>query len=357
MSTRRLMEELRGRLRTGQRVAAPSSASEPAPRRAISAPAPASPLRAQSSAPPQLAEGPAPPRPPTAQDPALLEELKGSTPAKVGVGRAGLRYRTQTVLQFLTDFAVAKAAVESQVPEGWPEQHGLLPLQSEAADPEQFLARPDLGRRLSEASLAAVRERCVQAPDVQVVVADGLSATAVMQNAPPMLASLVPELERRGLKVGTPVFVRHGRAKQLDAIGQAVEAKVGMILIGERPGLGTGDGMSAYLAFEPCDTRTDAEKQAISNIHRRGMLPEEAGPFAARLIEAILAQRTSGVSLDVSGIEVPQSQDRARVNQAHPEPLAGCGQSHGQQCDQARNGLPGQVCSRSDDRPCEACAH
>lgn len=288
------------------------------------------------------------------RDNAQLERLKSATPAKVGVGRAGLRYRTETLLQFLVDYSVAKAAVESQVPQGWAEQRGWVELRTRAADPEQFLARPDLGRQLSEESISVVRSRFQRGPDVQIVVADGLSATAVLQNAPPVVEALLPELERRGLGVGTIPFVRHCRAKILDVVGQAVEARVGIILIGERPGLGTGDGMSAYLVWQPDESRTDAEKQAISNIHRRGMLPDEAGRFAARLIEAIMEQQTSGVKLDVSGIEVPASDPRARINQAHPEPQVGCGQSHGQQCERARNGLPGAVCSRTDDRPCEA---
>jgi ethanolamine ammonia-lyase small subunit len=288
----------------------------------------------------------------------LLERLKDCTPAKVGISRSGLRYRTQTLLQFLTDFSVAKAAVESQVPERWAEEHKMLPLQTAAADAEQFLARPDLGRRLGEESMALVRSRCAQSPDVQIVVGDGLSATAVIQNAPPMVDVLQQELGRRGRTVGTLVFVRHCRAKILDIVGEAVGARVGVILIGERPGLGTGDGMSAYLVWAPHSQRTDAEKQAISNIHRRGMAPEEAGRHAARLVEAIISQQSSGVGLDLGGVESPPSgADRGRINQAHPEPLAGCGQSHGQQCQQAQNGLPGQVCHRSDGRPCEACSH
>jgi ethanolamine ammonia-lyase small subunit len=344
MTTRRLMEELRQGL--GGRRPDPA----PRPRRLEPAPRP-------RSAEPRAGQPAAGHSPLPVHDAAELERLKESTPAKVGVGRSGLRYRTQTLLQFLADFAVAKAAVESQVPEGWAEQQGWVELRTRAADPEQFLARPDLGRQLSDESMGQVRGRFTQRPDVQIVVADGLSATAVLQNAPPMIQALAPELQARGLSVGTVPFVRHCRAKILDVIGQAVGAKVGIILIGERPGLGTGDGMSAYLVWQPDEARTDAEKQAISNIHRRGMLPDEAGRFAARLIAAILEQQTSGVRLDVSRIEVPASDPRARHNQAHPEPQVGCGQSHGQQCEQARNGLPGPVCSRTDGRPCEAATH
>jgi ethanolamine ammonia-lyase small subunit len=350
MTTRRLMEELRRRVQSGGRTEAPP------PRQA----GPVGRKRASRQLAGPVDKAPAP----AIQNPDLLEQMKRSTPAKVGVGRAGLRYRTQTLLQFLADFSVAKAAVESQVPDGWAEQHGWLTLQTAAADVEQFLARPDLGRRLSEESAAIVRDRLARSPspDVQIVVGDGLSANAVMQNAPLMVQVLVQELQGLGLTVGPVVFVRHCRARIMDIVGQMVGARVSVILVGERPGLGTGDGMSAYLVWDPGEERTDAEKQAVSNIHRRGLLPEDAGRHAARLIQAIIAQQTSGVGLDISGIEQPQSgsatgNDRARINQAHPEPLAGCGQSHGQQCAHSTNGLPGEICRRSDDRPCEVSRH
>ena len=206
-------------------------------------------------------------------------------------------------------------------------------------------------------SLATVRERCVKEPDVQIIVGDGLSASAVEQNAPPMVQALIEQLQQRGRSVGTTVFVKHCRAKIMDIIGQAVGAKVGIILIGERPGLGTGDGMSAYLVYRAREEATDAEKQAISNIHQRGILPELGGQHAANVIEAILRQETSGVNLDLSGVEMPQSTTPQRINQAHPEPLIGCGQSHGQQCENCQSGLPGDVCHRDDDRPCEVSAY
>ncbi len=297
-------------------------------------------------------------------DAAMLERLKAATPAKVGVGRTGLRYRTQTAMQFQADFAVAQAAVESQVPEGWAEQHGMIPLITEVADHEQFLVRPDLGRRLSAESMELVRARCARDPDVQIVVGDGLSANAVMLNAPGTLESLTAQLSRRGLSIGTLVFARFCRAKIVDVVGQAVGARVGIILVGERPGLGTGDGMSAYLVWDPHHDRTDAEKQCISNIHRRGLLPDEAGVHAANVIEAILAQQTAGVGLDLSGVELPCSDrrsdrpaERPRMNQANPDAALGCGQSHGQQCAGCKNGLPGTECGRSDGRPCQTTTH
>jgi len=358
MTTRRLMEELRRQRGVPSQdqtpgLPCPGATAPPWPAR----PADLAPRRpAPSSYPAPKRQDPSGVQRPEvapAHDPKLLERLKASSPAKLGVGRAGLRYRTQTLLQFMADFAVAKAAVESQIPPEWIERHGYLPLQTAAESAEQFLARPDLGRRLSDESLAAVRERCAKGPDVQIIVGDGLSASAVEQNAPPMVQALAEQLQQRGRRVGTTVFVRHCRAKIMDVVGQEVDAKAGIILIGERPGLGTGDGMSAYLVFRPREEATDAEKQAISNIHRRGLSPEQAGQHAANVIEAILAQETSGVGLDLSGVEPPQSTAPARINQAHAEPLIGCGQSHGQQCESCQSGLPGEICHRDEDRPCQ----
>ena len=365
MSTNKLMDELRGRMGVSpagkQRPPQPRRfpPKDPLPRpgrRGVRAQAPTSADSQQATGAGQGQVSPLPEIPP--KDPALLEQLKRSTPAKVGVSRAGLRYRTQTALQFLADFAVAQAAVESQVPHGWAEQHGLLALGTEAVDAEQFLTRPDLGRQLSAPSTQLVATRCAQGPDVQLVVGDGLSANAVMLNAPGMLSTLTAELKARGISVGTPVFVKHARSKVMDIIGQQVGAKVAVMLLGERPGLGTGDGMSAYLAWDPKPERTDAEKQAISNVHRRGLLPEQAGHHAANVIEAIMRQRTSGVNLDLGSISIAEAQGQPeRQNQANPDASLGCGQSHGQQCQRCQNGLPGKECGRSDGRPCQTRTH
>lgn len=235
-------------------------------------------------------------------NPNLLKQLQLSTPAKIGVGRSGFRYTTKTLLDFQTRFAVAKAAVDSRVPNGWASELGWIELQTSAENQEQFLARPDLGRQLPEQALQIIRQKCRKNPDVQIVVGDGLSANAVMLNAPAMVSGLIEQLQQRGISVGDPVFVHFCRSRLVDIIGNEVGAKVGIILVGERPGLGTGDGMSAYLVWQPSEQRTDAEKQAISNIHSRGIQPNEASIHAAKVIEAILKQQTSGVKLDLSNL-------------------------------------------------------
>ena len=339
------MKELRRQL-DGQPAPAPAPFRPPPPRRALSRPGSSRMAGRPGQVEPHPEQAP--------EDPATLEAMKGATPAKVAVGRAGLRYRTETLLQFAADFAVAQAAVESEVPADWADQQGWLSLKTRCSDVEEFLARPDLGRRLSPESEAAMGQQGERGVDVQIVVGDGLSAAAVLQNAPEMVATMLAELQVRGLRAGRPVFVRHCRSRIVDFVGQAVQARVGIILLGERPGLGTGDGMSAYLVWDPSPERTDAEKQAISNVHRRGLLPAEAGKHAVNIIQAIMSQRTSGVNLDLSAVPLPSS-ERRRENQANPAAPMGCGQSHGQQCSEARAGKPGKECRRSDGRPCEVC--
>src|SRR6185436_4414108 len=163
----------------------------------------------------------------------------------------------------------------------------------------EFLLRPDLGRRLSDASLAEVRSRCTKGIDVQLIVADGLSAVACMATGKQLHDAVANALGARGLRVGTPVAARFARVWLEDEIGHETGAKVAMILLGERPGLGTGDGLSAYVVHDPKIGNTDGDRNMISNIHLRGTPPEEAAARLAALAVAMIEQRTSGVTLDL----------------------------------------------------------
>jgi ethanolamine ammonia-lyase small subunit len=224
------------------------------------------------------------------------------TTALVGIGHVGTRYATDVVLQFQAELAVAHQAVATVLPDRWAETNGLLPLRSRVEDHRQFLLRPDLGRRLDEPSLALLRERARKGVDVQPILADGLSAVACMGSGPTLLQHFAAACEARGLTVGTPMCARFARVWLEDEIGQEVGAKVAAILLGERPGLGTGDGLSAYLVYDPRIGKTDGDRNMMSNIHVRGTPPAEAGPRLAALAEAMIAQRTSGVGLDLSGV-------------------------------------------------------
>ncbi len=270
-------------------------------------------------APPGKAERiPRPPRrvfPIDSSGTSIGERTDPNTTALVGIGHVGTRYATDVVLQFQAELAVAHEAVASELPDGWAEAHELLPLVSRVEDHRQFLLRPDLGRRLSGASLVRLRERAEKGVDVQLILADGLSAFAAVGSGLELLAAMRSECERNGLRVGTPVCAKFARVWLEDEIGEEVDAKVSVIMLGERPGLGTGDGLSAYLVFQPRIGKTDGDRNMMSNIHRRGTTPEEAAPRLVGLIMAMIAQKTSGVDLDLSsvpGVEVGYREPQVR---------------------------------------------
>jgi len=222
------------------------------------------------------------------------------TTALLGIGHVGTRYATDVVLQFQAELAVAHEAVGTELPDGWAADNGLLPLRTRVGDHREFLLRPDLGRRLDDASLAALRSGAQRGVDVQPILADGLSAVACMGSGLALLEAYTRELESRGLTVGTPMCAKFARVWLEDEIGEVVSAKVAAILLGERPGLGTGDGLSAYLVYGPRIGKTDGDRNMMSNIHARGTPPDQAGRRLAVLTRAMLDQGTSGVSLDLS---------------------------------------------------------
>jgi len=251
---------------------------------------------------PALPPIPAPPArvyTPRPERSAFAAQAARHTTALVGIGHVGTRYATDVVLQFQAELAVAHAAVGAELPDGWAEQNGFVGVRSRVTSHREFLLRPDLGRRLDEASLETVRSRCTKNPDVQVIVADGLSAVACTQTGKTLHDAVVRACTARGLSTGTPIAARFARVWLEDEIGQEVGAKVAMILLGERPGLGTGDGLSAYVVYGPKLGNTDGDRNMISNIHARGIPPEDAAERLAALAAAMIAQTCSGVTLDL----------------------------------------------------------
>lgn len=222
------------------------------------------------------------------------------TTALVGIGRVGTRYPVDVTLQFQAELAVAHGAVATELPAGWAVQQGYLPLQSRVTGHREFLLRPDRGRRLDAASVQRLREQAKKGVDIQPILADGLSAVACMGAGPTLMAAFIRECEARGWSVGTPVCAKFARVWLEDEIGVEVQAKVAAILLGERPGLGTGDGLSAYMVYQPGLDRRDGDRNMMSNIHARGTPPELAARRLALLAGAMLEQRTSGVSLDLA---------------------------------------------------------
>ena len=231
------------------------------------------------------------------QDAEALARMKKKTTARIGVGRAGPRLNTRTMLTLRADHAKARDAVFLDVPGELIEKLGLFTVQTKCAEKNQFLTRPDLGRQLSEEGARAVKERCAPNPDVQVFLADGLSSTAVEANAETILGLLLDALKDRGLTVGTPFFVRFGRVAVEDQVAELVGAKVVCVLIGERPGLGSAESMSAYIAYNARVGMPEARRTVVSNIHKDGISAAEAGAYIAELIEKIYHAKASGVEL------------------------------------------------------------
>lgn len=255
--------------------------------------------------PPKLPPIPAPPARVYAPHPeasSFAAEAARHTTALVGIGHVGTRYATDVVLQFQAELAVAHAAVGMELPVAWAEEQGFVALSSRVTNHREFLLRPDLGRRLDDASLELVRSKCTKHVDVQIIVADGLSAVACMQTGKQLAELVAAACHARGLTTGTPIAARYARVWLEDEIGAEVDAKVAMILLGERPGLGTGDGLSAYVVYGPKLGNTDGDRNMISNIHQRGIVPELAAQRLAAFAQAMIAQRKSGVELDLSAL-------------------------------------------------------
>ena len=240
------------------------------------------------------------------------QQAAAHTTALVGIGHVGTRYATEVALQFQAELAVAHEAVAAELDDGWAEAQGLLPLQSQVSEHREFLLRPDKGRRLAEASLARLQAEAARNIDVQIILADGLSAVACMGSGMELLTKLEEACKLAGMSVGTRVCAKYARVWLEDEIGSAVGARVAIILLGERPGLGTGDGLSAYMVYDPQVGKTDGERNMMSNIHARGTHPDTAAQRLAQLARAMLDQKTSGVALDLT--QLPQL--RATVSPA-----------------------------------------
>lgn len=236
-----------------------------------------------------------------------MNDLRRFTTARVGLGRAGNSLPTHEVLDFSLAHARARDAVhfpldapglrEECEAAGW----ATVCLESAAADRAEYLRRPDLGRRLSEASKTELER--IQGPfDVAFTIVDGLSALAVHRHALAVLGELTPLLDARGAWKRAPLtLVRFGRVAVGDEIGAALGASLVVVLIGERPGLSTPDSLGIYLTWDPRPGRRDAERNCISNIHGAGLSAHDAARLLAVLMTESRARKLSGIALKAPG--------------------------------------------------------
>jgi len=225
--------------------------------------------------------------------------MKAATPARIGLYKAGARPKTDSFLRFLADHAQAIDAVFLDVADEFLAQNNLFKVQTAAPNKDEFLKRPDLGRRLSEEGKKLVLEKCQKNPQVQIVIVDGLSSSAIEANVADVLPPLMQGLKAAGISVGTPFYVKYGRVGVQDEIGQLLNAEVVISLIGERPGLVTADSMSAYMIYKPTASTVEADRTMISNIHKGGTPPAEAGALLADILKQIIAAKCSGMKLNL----------------------------------------------------------
>ena len=226
-----------------------------------------------------------------------FRRMKEKTPARLGSGKCGARYKTLTMLRFRADHAAAQDAVFSQVPEDYAGKNGLVSVVTKCRDKDEYLTRPDLGRCFDEENQKIIRTAVPEAPTVQIVVGDGLSSAAIMANAMDCLRSIKDGLKIRGISYGKDIFVRYCRVGAGDAVGDVTGCEVVCVLVGERPGLVTDKSMSAYITYKPHTGVSESSRTVVSNIHAQGTPAVEAGAYVAELIEKILKRKVSGVGL------------------------------------------------------------
>ncbi len=224
-------------------------------------------------------------------------ELKLHAPCRLAIGKAGSRYKTEAQLQFRAAHSAAQDAVFSGVDNAIIEKMGFFKVDTKCDNKDTFLTRPDLGRQLNEEAVNTLREKCQKNPRVQIYVSDGLSSAAVAANVQDVYPALVQGLKSYGIEVGTPFYLEYGRVGAMDQVSEVTGAEVTCVLIGERPGLITAESMSAYMAYKGTVGMPEARRNVISNIHKDGTPPVEAGAHIAELIKTMLDQKTSGTDL------------------------------------------------------------
>ncbi|WP_254776911.1 ethanolamine ammonia-lyase subunit EutC [Paenibacillus sp. yr247] len=228
-----------------------------------------------------------------------MHELIASTPARIGVWRTGTRPLTKEVLKFRCDHAAAVDSIYGQVSQTILDEFRLFTVDTRYENTENYLKRPDMGRIVSKDGIEIIRKSCQVKPQVQLVISDGLSANAIDANLRDVYPSLLDSLHAYGLSVGTPFFVRGGRVAVMDHIGEMLKPEVLVLLIGERPGLVSSNSMSAYMCYRPGKGTVESERTVISNIHRRGTPPVEAGAHIGTIVKKMLEQRASGINMDL----------------------------------------------------------
>jgi len=236
----------------------------------------------------------------------LPESVPATTPARIFQGRVGSSYRTRAMLSLRADHAAARDAVRAPLDlsaeplAAFADEWRPLELHSRARTREEYLRRPDLGRRLAATSRQRLTEAGEHRADVQIVIGDGLSATAVHSQVPTLLPALIDACRQRSWRAGHPLVVHQCRVGVINDIGEILDPRVVVLLIGERPGLGTAVALSAYLAYRPRPGDTDARRNLVAGIHPDGLDTSTACDRIVALLASILAASASGTTISDS---------------------------------------------------------
>jgi ethanolamine ammonia-lyase small subunit len=225
------------------------------------------------------------------------------TPARLNIGRAGTRYTTSSMLKFRADHARAVDAVMTEVGADWPRENGLVEFHSEAATRDEYLHRPERGRRLRRNEIAKLKilnastqKKGASKPSVLIFVGDGLSSTAVEANARPLLRALTSALGQK-CRLLKPIFIRNARVRIEDHLGEILRPDLICMIIGERPGLATAESLSAYVIYRPRLNSLEPDRTVISNIHRGGIPIAEAAKKIATLVDEAVRHHATGAKL------------------------------------------------------------
>lgn len=241
-----------------------------------------------------------------------IGRIRARTPARIFTGPISAAYLTSTQLELREAHAAARDAMRTDMrleeifPPSLLAEWKLFEVSTRATTKDEFLLRPDLARHFAESARTELRARCLAKAQLQIAIGDGLSVTAVAAQVPALLPLLMAGARARGWTASQPFFIRHCRVGILNEIGDVLSPEVAVLLIGERPGLATAESLSAYMAYRPNTSHTDANRNLISNIHARGVpaapVSADGGPAdAATRILALAAQmlhaRLSGSTL------------------------------------------------------------
>lgn len=241
----------------------------------------------------------------------LIQRIRLRTPARVLIDRTGAGYRTATQLELRHAHAAARDAVRTEfnvfrdLGRELIDQYRVFEVSTQASSKDEYLLRPDLGRNFPAESAALIQQECPTQPDLQIVIGDGLSVTAVASQVPallPLIAQLANDL---GWTLGRSFAVRYCRVGIMNQVGELLKPKVVLLLIGERPGLATAESLSAYMAFRPGKGDNDARRNLISNIHARGIATKVAAMRIVNLAQTMMAKQLSGVHIKES-LESPK---------------------------------------------------